>query len=140
MQNLILKNENKFIIFILIFISVLPEFFVSYFFKNIINFSVNTGIAFGFLKNMPLFVIILSIFAFIIIFYIIFSFKLNFKTRIFLAIMTGGALANLIERIFFGGVYDWIKLPFFDVKLNIADIEIAVGSFCAFISFMVNDN
>ncbi len=38
----------------------------------------------------------------------------------------GAALSNIGDRIFFGGVRDWLNLPFVHLKNNVADISIFV--------------
>lgn len=43
----------------------------------------------------------------------------------YLLIISGG-LGNLLERVFFGCIMDYVALPFFPV-FNIADISLAVG-------------
>lgn len=94
----------------------------------------NFGVAFGILKNIPDIALILSIISFILIFFTaIFGKFFEFRVRFSLAIMSGGALSNLLERIFFGAVFDWIPFPFLNINFNIADVEISIGALFAFI-------
>jgi signal peptidase II len=45
-----------------------------------------------------------------------------------LAFVLGGAVGNLIDRIFLGGVRDFIRFDFFDFPVfNIADSFLTVG-------------
>jgi lipoprotein signal peptidase len=39
--------------------------------------------------------------------------------------LIGGALANLLDRLLFGAVHDWLYLP--KVVINLADVAVAVG-------------
>jgi lipoprotein signal peptidase len=40
-------------------------------------------------------------------------------------LLIGGAVANLLDRILFGAVHDWLYLP--KVVLNLADLAVLVG-------------
>ena len=48
------------------------------------------------------------------------------------AIMLGGALSNLAEKLILGYVIDWIPIPFIPMVINIADIEISIGALISF--------
>jgi len=100
-----------------------------------IHFIWNEGIAFGLLsfnddaiyKTITLIIIIISI--------IIFFFSLNSKNHIgyFFAIILGGALGNLYDRIKFSAVPDFIDLHIGNYHwfiFNVADIFITLGIFC----------
>ena len=100
-----------------------------------IHFIWNEGIAFGLLnfnddtiyKIITLIIIIISI--------IMFIFSLNSKNYIgyFFAIILGGALGNLYDRIKFSAVPDFIDLHIGNYHwfiFNVADIFITLGIFC----------
>jgi signal peptidase II len=91
--------------------------------EGIISFSVtqNTGLAFSFLSNVPYVPLILNIVMFILLLILWRIEKLQFLT-----ISIGGALGNLLERIIFGHVTDFIKILHFPI-FNVADILITVG-------------
>ena len=40
-------------------------------------------------------------------------------------LMIGGAVANLLDRLLFGAVHDWLYLP--KVTINVADIAVVIG-------------
>ena len=94
--------------------------------------------AFGFLSNLPefyrlVFLCGISLVVFIIILYLIlFSKDRNFFYIVGLALLGGGALGNLYERLFQGYVVDFLD---FYVKqyhypaFNLADSFITVGIF-----------
>lgn len=98
-------------------------------FKGILYLTLvhNTGAAFGILKNqVPLF-IFTAIFAIVLIF-------LNLKTNkhkklysISLSLILAGALGNLIDRLLFGYVIDFLDFRVWPV-FNVADSSITVGA------------
>ncbi len=87
----------------------------------------NTGAAFGFFQNGGwLFGIMAVIVAVMIILYFPQIPKDKILMRIAIAMQLGGALGNLIDRIVFGPVTDFISVGNFAV-FNIADSSITVG-------------
>lgn len=42
-------------------------------------------------------------------------------------LVLAGGVSNFLDRIFWGGVVDFISLPFFPWKFNLADVGITVG-------------
>ena len=100
---------------------------------GIINFRYveNRGIVFGFFQNGTLIVtIITSIFVCFIIFFLVkYRKNLTRPVNICLAIVLGGALGNLIDRVFAGYVVDFIEFAFVEFAVfNFADICITVGA------------
>ena len=90
----------------------------------------NTGLAFSFLRNYPSFLIILLVLA--LLGYLIYSFikKQDALTLIGLAMMVGGTLGNLFDRIMLGGVVDFIHFVLFGISMpifNLADTFIFFG-------------
>lgn len=87
----------------------------------------NTGMAFGFSSGN-----IKNIFLSLIVVFIIISFIRNQKEQlepnvlIAISFALGGGISNIIDRIFRGGVFDFIKILFIP-NFNIADICICVG-------------
>lgn len=109
-------------------IEIIKNFFYLKFVKN-------PGIAFSI--NIPFFlIIIMNILLIIFLLYIAIK-DLNLQkksTQIFLALILGGGLGNLIDRIFNGYVVDFIaigKYPTF----NLADIFITIGVFSLFLFY-----
>ena len=99
--------------------------------KNVVSISLvhNRGAAFGLLKNqVPLFIFSALLAVGLIFFYLR---KNNKKYPLFyklaLALIVAGALGNLIDRILWGYVIDFIDFGFWPV-FNIADSSITVGS------------
>lgn len=87
----------------------------------------NRGAAFGILKNqIPLF-IITSVFAIILIY---FNIKKNKQSKFYsiaLSLILAGALGNLIDRLFFGYVIDFLDFRIWPV-FNVADSAITIGA------------
>ena len=87
----------------------------------------NTGAAFGIMTNMNAF---LLVFSFILISsLIIYKFKANVikKVEIIpLALVIGGGTGNIIDRIIFGSVTDFID-PIYYPAFNVADSSIVIG-------------
>jgi signal peptidase II len=87
----------------------------------------NRGAAFGILKNQAALFIFTSLFAIILL---ILSLKNNRHKKLFsvaLSLILAGALGNLIDRLFFGYVIDFLDFRVWPV-FNIADSAITVGA------------
>lgn len=104
--------------------------------SEFITLSYNPGAAFGILRDTPGVALILSSLAFVLVILVCIFTKIRPLMRIGLAVMAGGALSNLLERIFAGYVVDWIAFPFFDLSFNLADVEISLGALIAFIAWL----
>lgn len=108
-------------------IVIIPNFFK-------LTYVENLGAAFGILQNKRWLFIIIT---FIVIIYIsLFMVKNSHKLNVFLKIgvgmLTGGAIGNLIDRIRFGYVVDFMSFRLFNryefPVFNIADTFIVVGT------------
>lgn len=76
----------------------------------------NQGGAFGVKLGNYLFYTILAISAAILV--TVYFFKSNIRhrlDRVFLALVIGGAIGNLVDRLFFGKVIDFIDVDFIDI-------------------------
>jgi signal peptidase II len=100
----------------------------------------NTGSAFGLLANQTFLIIVISIAA--LLFILLFLRYLSPATTlsiVAIGLLMGGALGNLIERIRFGSVTDFIYFRlwgnFHWPAFNIADASIVVGVFLLIYSF-----
>lgn len=89
----------------------------------------NKGVAFGMFSDMRwVFVALTSVLLAIIIFYM---FKKRPKGKFFYvcaALIIGGGIGNLIDRIFYGYVIDYLSLSFFPPVCNFADYCITAGT------------
>ena len=92
----------------------------------------NTGIAFGLFKNQGIVFIIIPVIAIILLGYNIYYYKNNDEnlSRLYIiafSLILGGAIGNLIDRILFGYVIDFIDLKIWPV-FNLADSAITIGA------------
>ena len=91
----------------------------------------NTGIAFGLFKNMGIVFIIVSVIAILFFSWFLYSRRQekDFSTFSILAfsLIIGGAFGNLIDRLQFGFVIDFIDFRIWPV-FNIADSAITIGA------------
>ena len=92
-----------------------------------IEITENTGMAFGFNSGNTK-----NIFLSLIVIFIIISFirnqreQLEPKVLVAISMALGGGISNIIDRIFRGGVLDFIKILFIP-NFNIADLCICIG-------------
>jgi len=118
------------------------------FFK--ITFIENPGMAFGLQIGGKLFLSLFTIFATVLLFFFLYKNRSEvFLLRLALAFILGGAIGNLIDRVFYGKIYDYapyfygrvvdflhFDFPNFTIFgktiyswpiFNIADISVSVG-------------
>lgn len=90
----------------------------------------NKGAAFSILQNQTILFIILASIVSIVLIYMIFKIsKSQILLKISLALILGGAIGNLIDRIDTGSVIDFIDVQFINFAIfNIADSAVVVGS------------
>ena len=125
---------------VLVIIDQIIKYFVSAYLQPVGSVSVidnifsltyveNKGVAFGMFSDMRwIFVALTSILLVIIIFYM---FKKRPKGKFFYvcaALIIGGGIGNLIDRIFYGYVIDYLSLSFFPPVCNFADYCIKAGT------------
>jgi len=98
--------------------------------RHVLYFSIvkNTGAAFGIFKNGTIFFLIISITAVICVLLILKKVKgADTLLKCALAMILGGALGNLIDRLRFACVIDFIDFRVWPV-FNIADACISIGA------------
>ncbi len=100
--------------------------------KNIFYLSPthNKGAAWGFLSEYPIIIIITTLIAMVIIYRYMFSFKKNKRNTIAFSLLFGGILGNLLDRILYGYVRDFLSIYIFNYSFpvfNFADIGICIG-------------
>ncbi len=101
--------------------------------RNVIHMTLvhNTGIAFGLFKNHGIVFVIIPAIAIVLLVFNIYYYR-NHKdlSRVYIvaiSLILGGAIGNLIDRIFFGYVIDFIDLRIWPV-FNVADSAITIGA------------
>lgn len=94
-----------------------------------LTYAQNTGVAFGMFTGMNLFFMGLS--AVMVAVLLVLRRRISasgFLAEAGLALVIGGALGNLYDRISYGFVVDFIDLTFFPAVFNAADSCITVGA------------
>ena len=104
---------------------------------NLLNFTFvkNYGIAFSFLNNesldasliLILLVSIICIFLFTNIFTNIFEKQITLIERYSMAVILSGGIGNLIDRVNYGYVIDFIDISFNPYVFNLADVYVTIG-------------
>ena len=97
--------------------------------KNFLNLTLvhNRGAAFGFFQNQLLMFVLISILAIAFIFYNLKNKKNSIIFQLSLSLILGGAIGNLIDRLRFGFVIDFLDLRVWPV-FNLADSAITGGA------------
>ncbi len=125
---------------------VIPELLKFY-------YTTNTGSAFSFLSDkewaMPMFIALSIVFIVVMIGYVVNSIikkqKLSKWLLVAISLVVAGAIGNLVDRITFGYVRDFIFV-FYNTKIftaifNVADIALVVGviMLCFYLLFLDDD-
>lgn len=93
-----------------------------------ITYTQNFGAAFSILQNQQILFIVISSIAVLIIFYILFSKRHLHKLLVYsLSLIAAGAIGNLIDRIRWGYVTDFLDFRVWPV-FNVADMSIVAGT------------
>ncbi len=98
---------------------------------NILNLTYveNRGVAFGMFSDMRW--IFVAVTVILIIAVVAVMFVKRPKSKMFylsVALIVGGGIGNLIDRIFYGYVIDYLSLSFFPPVCNFADYCITIGT------------
>jgi signal peptidase II len=92
-----------------------------------LTFVQNTGIAFGLFQNSNLFFLCTSLFIMLGIIYVLLQTPKEEKaTHIFLGMVLGGAMGNIVDRMFLGYVVDFLDFRFWPI-FNVADSAITIA-------------
>lgn len=104
----------------------------------------NTGGAFSLFSGRVFYLIIISVFILFMIIYYIYKNKINDNlTLIGFALLLGGAMGNLFDRIYYGYVVDYLDFNFFGMNFpifNMADVCIVVSCLLLFFWGVFYDN
>lgn len=104
-------------------ITLIPSFFN-------LTLCYNEGAAWGLFANNKIVIALGSLVAVIMIYHFIFCFKKNTRNNIAFGLVIGGMAGNLIDRVFFGYVRDFLDFYIFNYDFpvfNIADTAIVIG-------------
>lgn len=101
----------------------------------------NTGAAYGILGGQTTLLIVVSIvMVALIILYNYFHKNKSIYYCVSIGLILGGAIGNLIDRIFLGYVRDFIKFSFFSFTFNIADACLTIGVIMFLVYLLFFDN
>lgn len=145
-------NNNMIIGFIVAIVSIVLDQLTKFLIygtaaKSIIgNFlwfesTLNTGVAFSLFEGFPVIFIIISSIASGLIGCLIISKKYckGKVTKISLGLILGGTFSNLLDRIMFGGVRDFIYLKSINYAIfNVADMAVVCGVILLCISLIIS--
>lgn len=95
-----------------------------YFAIQTTGFTINTGISFNLFASAG--ITIALIIAYVLFFEWSCS-RWQEKYPIAMGLVLGGGLSNLVDRVVYGGVRDFLPVPFIGVVNNLADWMIVVG-------------
>jgi len=91
-----------------------------------ISYVHNTGAGFGILQNQNSFLILIALIAITIIMFLLRKILKEHHTTIAASLILGGAAGNLVDRLVYGGVIDFINFSFWPA-FNVADSALTVG-------------
>lgn len=118
-------------------IEVIPNFFSIYYIEN-------SGGAFSLFSGATIVLIVLSVLVLAFIHYYVVTDEKMTKWRTFgLGIVIGGIVGNLIDRILYGVVIDYLSFDFFGYGFpvfNLADIGITVGFLILVVNILRRDS
>lgn len=106
----------------------------------------NTGVSFSMFNDKGVLgVILLSLFALGVVVFLIFWLRkeTNLITQISLGLIIGGAIGNVVDRIRFGAVYDFLDFYYKDwhwPAFNMADAFICAGAFVIILQGMIKSD
>jgi signal peptidase II len=102
--------------------------------RNVLHMTLvhNTGIAFGFFKDQGIVFIVIPVIAIFLLIFNIYYYRQNDEalSRVYIiafSLILGGAIGNLIDRIVYGHVIDFIDFRIWPV-FNVADSAITIGA------------
>ena len=99
--------------------------------KNVLSLTYvkNTGIGFSFFQRDPKIIeyLVNSIIAGLVIFSILYRDRKNWFFELSMGLIIGGASSNVLSRLLFGSVTDFIRLPYWPI-FNVADSCVVAGA------------
>ncbi len=111
-------------------------------FKIVHPFSHNTGAAFGLFQGASFILAIVAIVAItLVLLYVLFAYRRypiggNRLSMVALGLILGGIIGNLIDRLRFGGVTDFISIGWWP-SFNIADSALVAGTILLALSLLL---
>lgn len=134
---LFFDQVSKFCVFFVLFEQETSSIYISSFLQ-LVNVW-NKGISFGFFSWLPEWFMICSVSAVILFLVFVFYRAKTVIIQLAYGSIIGGAAGNLLDRLRFGAVFDFISLHLDTLYLpafNLADIMITVGFFMLLVDFL----
>lgn len=105
------------------------------------TYVMNRGAAFGMFSESRWVFMSASVIFIAVLIYVLKTVKIDNKLfNISVALILGGGIGNMIDRVFLGYVVDFIEFTFMDFAVfNIADSAISIGSVCLAVYFIFFD-
>lgn len=103
----------------------------------------NTGASFSMLIGYKYLFIIIGIMAIFILFRYLNRFKINKRNIVAFSLLIGGIIGNLIDRVIYSYVIDFIDFTIFNYDapiFNIADTCICIGAFLLFYAIIKKED
>ncbi len=103
----------------------------------------NSGAAWGLFANNLILIIFITLIAALIIYKFMYSFQRNNRNNLAFGLVLGGLFGNLIDRIIFGYVRDFIDFNIFGYDypvFNVSDIAIVIGIFLLIIAIFKGED
>lgn len=92
---------------------------------------INTGVSFGLFSSSLL---TLGLVGILISIAILWGKVISVQSPVAAGVFFGGAVSNIVDRLFYGGVRDFLSVPVLNVRNNIADWAIILALFWLFFS------
>jgi len=140
-------NKNVLLLFgIPAFIFILDRVFKNIVFNGFsnsnvllrIHYVINTGVSWGLFKGNSSLMLWLSIIIIGILMYFYNEITSIKDAKLGLNLIIIGAISNILDRIFFGHVIDYIDFSFFPV-FNLGDACITLGAVCIILVYVFDD-
>lgn len=103
----------------------------------------NRGASFSILIGYRLLFILIGIITIVVLFKYLNNFKMNIRNIFAFSLLIGGIIGNLIDRVIYGYVIDFLDFNIFGYDapiFNIADTCICVGAFLLFYAIMKRED
>lgn len=103
----------------------------------------NRGASFSMFNGYRLLFILIGIIAIVILFKYLNNFKVNIRNIFAFSLLIGGIIGNLIDRVIYGYVIDFLDFNIFGYDapiFNIADTCICIGTFLLFYAIMKRED
>lgn len=102
-----------------------------------ISYARNTGVAFGMLSGYPALSLVLTALLIIAGSLILRGLSLSRSESVCAGLIVGGALGNLVDRLIYGWVHDYLRILFVDFPVfNAADIAVTTGAVLLMIALL----